>query len=159
MAWLSVSFQLSGVLELFSLSSIDKKCSLVGAIFNSGISQHLGSDIASAVLPLGLSPEVLPDFIGALSTNEQKALMAIPGVTPQIIGAGLHALKGAYLKSFRYLWVAAGAFAVFAALRWSSPVLLLVRDLAHILFIVACFLINPVKDMSNHVDAPLEKED
>ncbi len=85
--------------------------------------------------------------------------MAIPGVTPQIIGAGVHALKGAYLKSFRYLWVAAGVFAVFAAIRWSSPVHPLLKDLAHILHLVACFLINPVRDMSNHVDAPLEKED
>lgn len=33
--------------------------------------------------------------------------MKLPGVTPQIIGAGVHALQTSYLASFRNVWIAA----------------------------------------------------
>ena len=86
------------------------------AIFNSSISKYLGPDIAAAVLPLGLSPKVLPAFVGALASNNQKALIQIPGVTPQIIGAGVHALKTAYLHAFRYVWISAAVFTFVAVI-------------------------------------------
>lgn len=82
----------------------------VTAIFNSKIS-HLGSNIAAAVLPLGFPPSELPGFIGALAGNDQAALAKIPGVTPQIIGAGVHALQTSYLSSFRGVWIAAAVIA------------------------------------------------
>lgn len=80
------------------------------AIFNSSLSKHLGHDIAAAVLPLGFPPTQLEAFIGALAGNDQAALAQIEGVTPQIIGAGVHALQGAYLVSFRGVWIAAAVF-------------------------------------------------
>lgn len=80
------------------------------AIFNSTLEKHLGHDIAAAVLPLGFPPSQLKAFIGALASNNQAALAQIQGVTPQIIGAGAHALKLAYLTSFRNVWIAAAAF-------------------------------------------------
>lgn len=61
------------------------------------------------MLPLGLSPAVLKQFIGALAANDQQALTVIQGVTPQIIGAGFHALQEAYLKSFKGVWIAGAA--------------------------------------------------
>jgi hypothetical protein len=96
--------------------SADVDCSIVNAIFNGQLENHLAREIAAAVLPLGLSPKVLPEFIGALAANNQKLLISVPGVTPQIIGAGVQALKEAYLVSFRYIWVAAGAFMFIAAI-------------------------------------------
>lgn len=33
--------------------------------------------------------------------------MSLPGVTPQIIGAGVHALQESYLASFKNVWIAA----------------------------------------------------
>lgn len=75
------------------------------AIFNSQIQKHLGPGIAAAVLPLGLSPDVLGRFIEALSANNQAALAGIPGVTPEIIQAGVHALQAAYVSSFRIMWI------------------------------------------------------
>jgi hypothetical protein len=58
----------------------------------------------------------LGTFIDALSSNNQTALAMVPGVTPQIIGAGVNGLQQAYLMSFRYVWVAAGAFSVVAGI-------------------------------------------
>ncbi|KAH6986962.1 major facilitator superfamily domain-containing protein [Ilyonectria destructans] len=113
---------------------------IYNAVFNSHISKDLPRDVANAVLPLGLSQTVLPDFIAALSANDQAALTSIPGVTPQIISAGAHGLKTAYVSSLRYLWVVSGAFALLAA-------------------ISSCFFINPKRDLSLlHVDVPLEIE-
>lgn len=108
------------------------------SVFNSAISQHLGADIAAAVLPLGLSPQVLPEFIGALATNDVKALLMIKGVTPQIIGAGVAALRSAYLTSFKGVWIAAAVMSGVAT-------------------IAACFFVEP-KTITMHVDAPLEEE-
>jgi hypothetical protein len=111
---------------------------IFNSIFNGTFSKHLGSNIASAVMPLGLSPNVLGQFIAALSAEDEEALTEIPGVTPEIIAAGLHGLKSTFLISYRYVWIAAGAFAFVAA-------------------IGSCFLINP-KELNMHVDAPLEDE-
>ena len=108
------------------------------AIFNAKLS-NLGNNIAANVLPLGLSPKVLPDFIGALAGNNQTALAGIPGVTPQIIGAGVAGLRHTYLLGFRYVWVCAGVLCFVAA-------------------IGACFIINPKADFTMHVDAPLEED-
>ncbi|KAK5069235.1 hypothetical protein LTR64_008610 [Lithohypha guttulata] len=107
------------------------------AIFNSSISTKLGAGIAAAVLPLGLPPPELERFIGALASNNQTALIQIEGATPQIIGAGVHALQIAYLASFRGVWIAAAVF-------------------AGVTVIASCFIVNPKKDLNNHVDAPLE---
>ncbi|KAK4998652.1 hypothetical protein LTR66_002156 [Elasticomyces elasticus] len=112
---------------------------IYNSILNSQLSSKLGPNIAAAVVPLGLSPTDLPTFIGALASNNPALLMRIPGITPQIIGAGVGALKTSYLESFRYVWVAAAAMSVIAV-------------------ISASFLINPTKDLNMHVDAPLEKE-
>jgi hypothetical protein len=68
------------------------------------------------VLPLGLAPSSLPDFITALTANDKNALQSIPHVTPQIIQAGVGGLLNAYLSSFRYVWVTAAAFALAAAI-------------------------------------------
>ena len=109
------------------------------AIFNAQLSSHLGNDIAAKVLPLGLPAKSLPLFIGALAANDQKALASIPGVTPQIIGAGVSGLQHAYLEAFRYVWVCAAVMCFVAA-------------------IGACFIINPKADFTMHVDAPLDPD-
>ena len=67
----------------------------------------LPAKIAAAVVPLGLNPQALPLFIGALAAHNDAALFAVPGVSPQIIGAGVQALQQAYLESFRGVWIAA----------------------------------------------------
>jgi len=63
----------------------------------------------------------LPMLIGDLAANNQTAFATVPGVTPQIIGAGVGALFEAYSIGFRFVWIAAGCFMVLAAVCRSSP--------------------------------------
>jgi hypothetical protein len=79
-------------------------CFAIGnAIFNSQINKYLPKDIAAAVLPLGLEPQQLGPFISALATHNNAALSEIPGVTPEVVGAGAHGLQQAYITSLRPL--------------------------------------------------------
>ncbi|KAH6876788.1 major facilitator superfamily domain-containing protein [Thelonectria olida] len=109
------------------------------AIFNSAIKKYLVPDVASAVLPLGLSPEDLPQLIKGLTTHDEDLLAAIPGISQQILEVAVHALQGAYLKSFRPVWIALAVIAFLA-------------------FVPSCFTINPKKEFSSQTDAPLEWE-
>jgi hypothetical protein len=87
------------------------------AIFNSALNEKLGSGIAAAVMPLGLPPTSLEAFIGALAGQAPPAqIAAIPGVTPQIIGAGVGALKDAFLNSFKWVYVAAAVISAVSAI-------------------------------------------
>jgi hypothetical protein len=109
------------------------------AIFNSQLNEKLASNIAQAVLPLGLPPQSLGPFIGALAGQAPPAqIAAIPGVNGRIIGAGVEALHRAFQDSFKWVYVAAAVISAVCA-------------------IVSCFLINPAQDLNNHVDAPLEE--
>ncbi|ETN42313.1 uncharacterized protein HMPREF1541_01467 [Cyphellophora europaea CBS 101466] len=109
------------------------------AIFNSSISTKISSEVPAAVIPLGLPPQSVGAFIGALSANDEAAFSEIPGVTPEIIASGIHALQEAYLQSFHRVWTAAAV-------------------LSGVTVLVSCFFINPVGDLNNHVDAPLEED-
>ncbi|KAE9363866.1 MFS general substrate transporter [Stipitochalara longipes BDJ] len=108
------------------------------AIFNTALAKKLGPGIAKAVIPLGLAPVNIEAFITALANNDESALMTIPGVTPQIIGAGVQALKTAFAGSFREVWITAAALAAVAT-------------------IASCFFAEP-KTITMHVDAPLDEE-
>ena len=70
-------------------------------IFNSSISAKLGSGITNAAISLKLPVYELAQFIGALASKNQAALIQVQGVTPQIIGADVRPLQVAYLVSFR----------------------------------------------------------
>lgn len=87
---------------------------IYNAIFNGTLSRNLVSDIAAATLPLGLPETSLGPLIGALSVNNATALGEIPGAGPDIIAAGAGALLNVFSMAFRYVWVAAGAFALLA---------------------------------------------
>ncbi|KEF54622.1 uncharacterized protein A1O9_09064 [Exophiala aquamarina CBS 119918] len=82
------------------------------AIFNSAVQRHVPTGVAAAVSPLGLDPAQLGNFILALGTANPEAIAAIPGVTPEMIGAATQALRQAYSIAFRNVWVAAACFTV-----------------------------------------------
>lgn len=84
------------------------------AVFAGALSTHLAPKVSAAVLPLGLPPSSLGMFIGALSASNAKLLGQVPGVTPEIIGAGVAALKEAYSIGFRNVWIVAVAFTAVA---------------------------------------------
>ena len=86
------------------------------SIFNTAIAKKLPAYIANAVVPLGLPLSSLGAFITALSANDQAALMKVPGISPQIIGAGAHGLQEAYAKSLQGVWICAAVLSAVAAL-------------------------------------------
>ncbi|KAK3934176.1 major facilitator superfamily domain-containing protein [Diplogelasinospora grovesii] len=101
---------------------------------------HLGDNIAAAVIPLGLPPNATGAFIGALTSHNEEALFQIPGVTPQIVGAGADALLGTYTTGFKHVWIAASCFVALAA-------------------VLAVFLKDQRKEFNMHIDAPIEGEE
>jgi hypothetical protein len=83
---------------------------------HSSLNKNLGSGIAAAVLPLGLSPDDLPKFIGALASQDMATLQQISGVDSDIIGAAVLALKQANITSFQCVWIFAAVLAFVAAI-------------------------------------------
>lgn len=74
------------------------------------------SNIAAAVLPLGLPQTSLGQFIGLLVAHDNAALSQVEGVTLDIIQAGAGALLQTYSLGFRYVWIAAGSITIAAAI-------------------------------------------
>lgn len=82
---------------------------------------HLGDNIAAAVLPMGLNPENIGAFIGALTSRDDAALFQIPGVSPPMVEAAASALLNTYSTAFRSVWIAASCFVAVAAIRKFPP--------------------------------------
>ncbi|KAK5048723.1 hypothetical protein LTR84_005815 [Exophiala bonariae] len=106
------------------------------SMFNSQTTKYLPRYIANAVLPLGLAPKDLPAFIQALLSSDSKSLMQIPGVSPDVIAAGVSGLQQGYIKSFQAPHITAIILAVVG-------------------LIASCFVINPKAAFNMHVDSPL----
>ena len=107
------------------------------AAFTTRIDSKLPSYIAKAATAAGLSPPNVPAFIKALTSKDDAALAAIPGVNPTIIGAAVAALKHAFADSVRVVYIIAVPFGVIAC-------------------IACCFLGDMRQTMNYRVDAPLE---
>ncbi|CAK7242067.1 MAG: hypothetical protein STHCBS139747_003544 [Sporothrix thermara] len=58
------------------------------------------ANIAAAVLPLGLPETSLGDLITALADQDNAALAGVPGISNEIIGAAVGALKSTYTAIF-----------------------------------------------------------
>ena len=87
---------------------------IYNAVFNHGVAANLGSKVAAAALPLGLPPASLGLLVVSLTSGDLAAAERVPGATPEIIGAAALALQEAFVIAFRYVWLAAGCFAVVA---------------------------------------------
>ncbi|KIW62492.1 hypothetical protein PV04_10665 [Phialophora macrospora] len=111
---------------------------MYSAIFNSKLAAGLGKDIAAAVLPLGLPETSLPALIQHLTANIPPTNETVPGVTPEIIQAGVVGMLSAFSVAFRFIWITAAVFAFCAA-------------------VVATFLKDVGKELNMHIDAPAEK--
>lgn len=81
--------------------------------------------MASAALKAGLPATSVEQFVGYLAAQNETALAVVPGVTPEIIGAGADALLNTYAVAFRYVWITAIPFTVLATIGMLSLSLLL----------------------------------
>lgn len=110
---------------------------IYAAALNTGLTSKIPNYVANAGAAAGLPAASIPAFVGALATNDPEALAAVPGISPQIIGLGVAALKEAFADSLRVIYIIAAPFGVLAC-------------------ILCCFLGDMRKTMNYRVDAPVE---
>jgi MFS family permease len=89
---------------------------IYNAIFNAALNANMGSKISGATIPLGLPPTSVGQLIGALTAHNFTAAQEVPGVSPEIIHAGVEGMNKAFAIGFRNVWIAAGSFALCAAI-------------------------------------------
>lgn len=94
---------------------------IYNALFNDAM-EHLGDNIAEAVVPVGLDPEYLGQFIGGLVTLNQTSLGGIPGATEEVIGVEAGALLDTFVVLFRHVCIAGGCFLGLAAVGMFYPI-------------------------------------
>lgn len=89
------------------------------SVLTNKVTYYTSTIVVPAVLAAGLPLTSLEAFLTALGTGDQKALLAVPGVTPAIIGTGALTFQEAYAKAFKVVYLASiafGSLAIIAAL-------------------------------------------
>ncbi|KAH6885316.1 major facilitator superfamily domain-containing protein [Thelonectria olida] len=112
------------------------------AIYNAVMSDETsqaGDRIAQAALEAGLPGSSLEQFVGNLIRHNETGVQQAPGVTPEIVEAGLDALVGTFVKGFQHVWITAAAFVSLAV-------------------IATIFLTDPSDEFNNRIDAPVEDD-
>lgn len=87
---------------------------IYNSIFNSTLSDNLASRVLGAVASFGLPESSQLSLVQALISNDSGALAEIPGMTPEIIQAGLGGMMDAYALGFRNVYITAGCFSFLA---------------------------------------------
>ncbi len=83
---------------------------------------RMGDNIANAIIPEGLSPNDLGDFILAVTSHNSTALASVPGLTPEVAQAGTVAMLNTYVQGFQHVWTAAACFVALASVgRFIQP--------------------------------------
>ncbi|KAI5450883.1 hypothetical protein NCC49_002624 [Naganishia albida] len=108
------------------------------AIFSSKLAHELPAQIAPRVIKLGFNPQYLGALIGGLSSQNIPAVSQIPGITPQIIGAGVAGLKMAFINATKYIWIFGIALSGLAA-------------------VLCLFIENLSHEYTAEIDHPVEK--
>ena len=111
---------------------------IYAATFGNRFEVKLPAYVAEAVLKAGLPVTSVKPFVQALAAGNMQALSTIPGIKPEIIGAGVGALKHAFADSIRVIYIIAAPFGILAC-------------------IASLFLGDVKKTMNYRVDAPMEE--
>jgi Fungal trichothecene efflux pump (TRI12) len=110
---------------------------IYAAAFSTRIDKKLPNYVEQAATKAGLAASDIPAFIKALTSQDNAALAAIPGVNPTVIGAAVAALKQAFADSVRVVYIIAVPFGVIAC--------------------IACIFLGDMrKTMNYRIDAPVE---
>lgn len=72
-----------------------------GTILANKVKDVLPGAVANAVIPLGFPVTGLQSLIPALLSGSPAAIAQVPGVTPDIVGAAVLAVKLSYAQGFR----------------------------------------------------------
>lgn len=95
---------------------------IYAAAVNAQVAKWVPKLVPKAAISAGLSPQYAGEFTGALADENTAALAKIPGVTGEVIAAGVSALKQALADSFRVPYIIAASFGVVAVvLIWFVP--------------------------------------
>ncbi|KAI1617003.1 siderophore iron transporter [Exophiala viscosa] len=108
-------------------------------IFHGQIAKVLPEKVAAAAIGNGLPKSSLGELLTDLTSGNAQDMLKIPGITTAIVESSLLALKHAYLDSVHDVWYACCAFAAIG-------------------LILSIFVLDPVKDLNNRIDAPVESE-
>lgn len=112
--------------------------SIYTAVVNRKLSSYISSYIATAAAKAGLPAAYIPAFVQALVAQQTGQLGSIPGVSPEIIQAGVRALQQAYADAIRNVFIIAAPFVLVAT-------------------VLCCWLGDLRSIMSWHVEAPVEE--
>ncbi|OCK82285.1 MFS general substrate transporter [Lepidopterella palustris CBS 459.81] len=85
-------------------------------ILRSRVTATLPNRVAEAVLPLGLPMTSLPALLMAIASQDQAALMKVPGITPAVLETAIEATKLSYAAAFRICYYVAMATGLIAAI-------------------------------------------
>lgn len=96
------------------------------AILTNTMAADAGPRVAAAVIPLGLEPSTLPDFVGPLAGHRPDLAAQVPGVTAGVLEVAMETIKFSWAKAFSNMYCAALAFSEVAIL-----CSLCVRDVSH----------------------------
>lgn len=86
------------------------------------VTENVKNDLVPALVKAGLPIRSVVGFLTALETGSAKAIEAIPGVTPTIIGVAEIGMKDAYKKAFAVVYLVTLAFGGAAIIAsWWTP--------------------------------------
>jgi hypothetical protein len=85
-------------------------------VLSARLRKTIPSIVPAALVAAGLPGSSVPGFITALSTGNTKALQALEGFTPAILGIGARAYKVANADAYRTVFLVSIGFSVLATL-------------------------------------------
>ncbi|KIW78953.1 hypothetical protein Z517_08793 [Fonsecaea pedrosoi CBS 271.37] len=115
-----------GMLSLFRFGGGAVGTAVYSSIFSSRSADKVPAYVAAAALRNGLPSSSVDQLLGAMLTATGGPVTDVPGYTAEIGVAVSHAVKSAYVASFRYVWLSSIAFGAVSLI-----CTIFVKDLSH----------------------------
>ncbi|KAH0830793.1 putative trichothecene efflux pump protein [Fonsecaea pedrosoi] len=114
------------MLSLFRFGGGAVGTAVYSSIFSSRSADKVPAYVAAAALRSGLPSSSVDQLLGAMLTATGGPVTDVPGYTAEIGVAVSHAVKSAYVASFRYVWLSSIAFGAVSLI-----CTIFVKDLSH----------------------------
>ncbi|GAB7358595.1 hypothetical protein MBLNU230_g2655t1 [Neophaeotheca triangularis] len=99
---------------------------IYSAILSNTMETDAGPRVGAAVIPLGIDPTILPDFIGLLAAHRADLAGQLPGVSPEALEVARETIRYSWAEAFSNMYYAAMAFSAVAIVAS-----LCVKDVSH----------------------------